>query len=139
MRVLSFIEDGTTIEGEAQSHVSTIRKVLVLKFLPVDHHILIAEVLVDRTIKNVANDVVVALVCCIIMLIPHEFGNRFVSEHHVEERFERQILKFLSWDTRTAESRLITVWASVQIPKMPCKTAAPLVAAIDCFWLHTRQ
>jgi hypothetical protein len=138
-RVLAPVEDGTPVEGEAQGHIATIRKVLVLQILAINYHVLITEVLVDGTIKDVANGVVVMLVCCVIVPVPHEFCDRFVSEHRVEQRFDCQVLELFFRDTGTVESRLIAVGTGIQILELPRKTAAPFLAAIDRAWFHTGQ
>jgi len=138
-RILLLVEDGTAVKGEAQGHVAMIREVLVLKLLAVNHHVLITEILVDGTVKYITDDIVVALVYRVLVPVPHEFGSLFVSEHCVEQRFDSQVLKFLFWDTRTAESRLFAVRASTQIFEVSRKAAASLVAAINCVWLHARQ
>ena len=65
-----------------------IREVLVLQPLAIDDHILIAEILVDGTVKDVANGIVITLVHRVIVPVSHEFSDPPIPEHCVNQRFD---------------------------------------------------
>jgi hypothetical protein len=109
----------------------------VSQLLAVNYHILIAKVLVDGTIKYIADGIVVMLARRVLVSVPHQFGNPFVTEHCVKLRFDMQILEPFPWDAETTESRFVAIWASAQILEFTCEAAASFVATIDRVGLHT--
>ena len=111
-----------------------VREVFVALGLSVNHNLLLEEIMIDRGIKYVPDNIVATAGVGVGVSILQLFCDGLVPKHHPELVLHGQVLEMFDWDPGAFVLGFLAVWADVYVGIGSGEAAATAGTVVDPSW-----